>query len=66
MSSSIEVVAVNDVQMIMSHLQRAVVLASRGRHWTLLQNAARTLWNTINTLLKVILLYAKNFSHALV
>ena len=66
MSSSIEVVAINDLQVIMSHLQRAVVLASRGRHWTLLQNAARALWNTINTLLKVILLYAKIFSHTLV
>ncbi|XP_064604908.1 cilia- and flagella-associated protein 54-like isoform X2 [Liolophura sinensis] len=28
---------------------RAVVLAHRGRHWTLLQNASRALWNCIHT-----------------
>ncbi|XP_062991053.1 cilia- and flagella-associated protein 54 [Elgaria multicarinata webbii] len=29
------------------HLRRAVVLAHRGGHWTLLQNACRELWNYI-------------------
>ena len=53
LSSSLEVVAISEVQLIMRHLQRAVVLASRGRHWTLLQNAARALWNTINSLVQV-------------
>lgn len=36
----------------MKNLQRAVVLAWRGKHWTLLQNVTRTLWNTVNTLLQ--------------
>jgi hypothetical protein len=53
LSSSLEVVAISEVQTIMRHLQRAMVLATRGKHWTLLQNAARALWNTINTLLQV-------------
>lgn len=53
LSSSLEVVAISEVQVIMRHLQRAVVLASRGRHWTLLQNTARALWNTIHTLIQV-------------
>ncbi|XP_009462277.1 PREDICTED: uncharacterized protein CFAP54 [Nipponia nippon] len=30
---------------IFLHLRRAVVLAHRGGHWTLLQNACRELWN---------------------
>ncbi|PKK21110.1 cilia and flagella associated 54 [Columba livia] len=30
---------------ILLHLRRAVVLAHRGGHWTLLQNACRELWN---------------------
>uniref|UniRef100_A0A8C3Y0P8 Cilia and flagella associated protein 54 n=2 Tax=Catharus ustulatus TaxID=91951 RepID=A0A8C3Y0P8_CATUS len=30
---------------IFLHLKRAVVLAHRGGHWTLLQNACRELWN---------------------
>ncbi|KAM6417221.1 cilia- and flagella-associated protein 54 [Pluvialis apricaria] len=30
---------------IFLHLRRAVVLAHRGGHWTLLQNASRELWN---------------------
>ncbi|XP_031963144.1 cilia- and flagella-associated protein 54 isoform X1 [Corvus moneduloides] len=30
---------------IFLHLKRAVVLAHRGSHWTLLQNACRELWN---------------------
>ena len=34
----------------MTQLRRAVVLAHRGEQWTLLQNACRALWNTINTL----------------
>ena len=36
---------------MMSCLQRAVVLASRGRQWIQLQNAFRGLWNAIHTLL---------------
>ncbi|XP_063165398.1 cilia- and flagella-associated protein 54 [Candoia aspera] len=30
---------------IFLHFRRAVVIAHRGRHWTLLQNACRDLWN---------------------
>ena len=50
-SNSLESLLLNDIKSIMKHLQYAVVLASRGHHWTLLQNAARSLWNTVNTLL---------------
>ena len=35
---------------LFTQLKRAVVLAHRGEQWTLLQNACRALWNTINTL----------------
>ena len=52
MSTSSEVLAISDIQVIMRHLQCAIVLACRGKHWTLLQNATRALWNTINTLLQ--------------
>ena len=51
LSTSLESLVINDIQLIMRHLRRSIVLASRGKHWTLLQNAARSLWNTINTLL---------------
>ena len=50
--NSMEAVTINDIQLVMGHLQRSIVLAWRGRHWTLLQNSARSLWNTINTLLQ--------------
>ncbi|XP_073413034.1 cilia- and flagella-associated protein 54 isoform X2 [Dendrobates tinctorius] len=32
---------------IFMHLKRAVVLAHRGGHWTLLQNVSRVLWNLV-------------------
>ncbi|XP_069620555.1 cilia- and flagella-associated protein 54 isoform X2 [Ranitomeya imitator] len=32
---------------IFMHLKRAVVLAHRGGHWTLLQNVGRVLWNLV-------------------
>ncbi|XP_040264159.1 cilia- and flagella-associated protein 54 [Bufo bufo] len=32
---------------IFMHLERALVLAHRGGHWTLLQNAGRVLWNLV-------------------
>ena len=51
-STSLESLFINDVYQIMKNLQRAVVLAWRGKHWTLLQNVARTLWNTVQTLLQ--------------
>ncbi|XP_010121681.1 PREDICTED: putative uncharacterized protein C12orf63, partial [Chlamydotis macqueenii] len=35
---------------IFLHLRRAVVLAHRGGHWTLLQNACRELWNYVQEL----------------
>ena len=38
----------------MKYLQQATVLALRGKHWTLLQNVARSLMNTINCLIHVI------------
>ncbi|KAL3852227.1 hypothetical protein ACJMK2_015897, partial [Sinanodonta woodiana] len=34
-----------------AYLQRAIVLAHRGQHWTLLQNATRALWNCTHTAL---------------
>ncbi|CAG5130606.1 unnamed protein product, partial [Candidula unifasciata] len=34
-----------------SCFRRAVVLAHRGKHWTLLQNASRTMWNCTHTVL---------------
>ena len=39
-----------EVCQLLSHLQRAVVLAHRGKNWTLLQNACRVLWNAITSL----------------
>ena len=34
-----------------TYLRRAVVLAHRGRHWLLLQNACRAMWNTAHAAL---------------
>ncbi|KFV17426.1 Putative uncharacterized protein C12orf63, partial [Pterocles gutturalis] len=41
------------------HLRRAVVLAHRGGHWTLLQNACRELWNYTRELQLI-----ANYSHS--
>ncbi|KAM6136893.1 LOW QUALITY PROTEIN: cilia- and flagella-associated protein 54 [Pterocles gutturalis] len=43
----------------MLHLRRAVVLAHRGGHWTLLQNACRELWNYTRELQLI-----ANYSHS--
>ncbi|XP_018409374.1 PREDICTED: cilia- and flagella-associated protein 54 [Nanorana parkeri] len=32
---------------VFDHLKKAMVLAHRGRHWTLLQNVCRVLWNLV-------------------
>ncbi|KFW88001.1 Putative uncharacterized protein C12orf63, partial [Phalacrocorax carbo] len=44
---------------IFLHLRRAVVLAHRGGHWTLLQNACRELWNYTQELQMI-----ANYSHS--
>ncbi|XP_071960070.1 cilia- and flagella-associated protein 54-like [Antedon mediterranea] len=41
----------NDLNKAFNNLKRAVVLAHRGQHWTLLQNAARAMWNCGHTAL---------------
>lgn len=37
------------VQKTFAYFKRSVVLAHRGKHWTLLQNGARALWNCLHT-----------------
>ncbi|XP_073507675.1 cilia- and flagella-associated protein 54 isoform X2 [Phyllobates terribilis] len=44
MSSAI---LLNHLGKIFMHLKRAMVLAHRGGHWTLLQNVGRVLWNLV-------------------
>ncbi|XP_078309888.1 cilia- and flagella-associated protein 54-like isoform X7 [Crassostrea virginica] len=34
-----------------SHYKKAIILAHRGQHWTLLQNGCRTMWNCAHTAL---------------
>nr|XP_034306398.1 cilia- and flagella-associated protein 54 isoform X5 [Crassostrea gigas] len=34
-----------------SHYKKAIILAHRGQHWTLLQNSCRTMWNCAHTAL---------------
>ncbi|XP_075712881.1 cilia- and flagella-associated protein 54 isoform X2 [Rhinoderma darwinii] len=41
------VILLDHLGKIFIHLKRAVVLAHRGGHWTLLQNASRVLWNLV-------------------
>ncbi|XP_056430458.1 cilia- and flagella-associated protein 54 [Hyla sarda] len=41
------VVLLDHLGKIFIHLKRALVLAHRGGHWTLLQNAGRVLWNLV-------------------
>ncbi|KAG9490483.1 hypothetical protein GDO78_006036 [Eleutherodactylus coqui] len=41
------VVLLDHLGKICIHLKRALVLAHRGGHWTLLQNAGRVLWNLV-------------------
>ena len=43
--------AVDLLNRTFTYLRRAVVLAHRGQHWTLMQNACRTMWNTAHTAL---------------
>ncbi|XP_022098854.1 cilia- and flagella-associated protein 54-like [Acanthaster planci] len=42
---------VDSLKKTFNHLKKAVVLAHRGSHWTLLQNASRALWNCAHTAL---------------
>ncbi|XP_038069719.1 cilia- and flagella-associated protein 54-like [Patiria miniata] len=42
---------VDSLKKTFDHLKKAVVLAHRGSHWTLLQNASRALWNCAHTAL---------------
>ncbi|KAG8578276.1 hypothetical protein GDO81_010441 [Engystomops pustulosus] len=41
------VILLDHLGKIFIHLKRALVLAHRGGHWTLLQNAGRVLWNLV-------------------
>ncbi|KAM3924792.1 cilia- and flagella-associated protein 54 [Leptodactylus fuscus] len=41
------VILLDHLGKIFLHLKRALVLAHRGAHWTLLQNAGRVLWNIV-------------------
>ncbi|KAM9311613.1 cilia- and flagella-associated protein 54 [Gastrophryne carolinensis] len=41
------VILFEHLKKVFDHLKKAMVLAHRGRHWTLLQNSSRTLWNIV-------------------
>ncbi|XP_069829922.1 cilia- and flagella-associated protein 54 isoform X2 [Dendropsophus ebraccatus] len=41
------VILLDHLGKVFIHLKRALVLAHRGGHWTLLQNAGRVLWNLV-------------------
>ncbi|EDV29741.1 uncharacterized protein TRIADDRAFT_52451 [Trichoplax adhaerens] len=45
------------VKKIFTCFSRAITLAHRGRHWILLQNAARSMWNCINSIYQHCLAY---------
>ncbi|XP_077980140.1 cilia- and flagella-associated protein 54-like [Glandiceps talaboti] len=42
---------IQELEKTFAYFQKAVVLAHRGHHWTLLQNACRSLWNCAHTAL---------------
>ena len=51
--NSSQILILEDIRSLMMSYQRAAILATRGNHWTLLQNVARSLWNAINSLMLV-------------
>lgn len=53
-SRSVQMLLQDDIKHVMTSYQRAAVLAERGKHWTLLQNVARSLWNAVSALLTAI------------